>query len=249
MYERWVWDWINCNILTASFFVFSSTSFSFCLAAQSGVLRAHSPLLSAGSLYSILSPTNWLQLTEPACGTGLYNCLTPTCFLWATHLHPIQPVHIQGYTLISSTGRTCSSIDGCVEGQYFTLTNDPYGQVINLDKFKLNINVSELLKKYLNAFPCQLYFKNHTLENDRKSFFQKIEQRAHVGRLHTKHFRFNQRNKRLTQYHATFKIAVKKDIKKNAKRKKDLQTKNDSVVWSYATTIHIYIQYTYWRKE
>ena len=45
-----------------SSFVFSSTSFSFCWAAQSGVLRAHSTLLGAGSLYSILSPTNWLQL-------------------------------------------------------------------------------------------------------------------------------------------------------------------------------------------
>ena len=64
MCETWVGDWTNCNILTPSFFVFSSTSFSFCWAAQSGVQRAHSPLLGAGSLYSILSPTNWLQLTE-----------------------------------------------------------------------------------------------------------------------------------------------------------------------------------------
>ena len=44
--------------------VFSSTSFSFCWAAQSGVLKAHIPLLGTGSLYSILSPSNWLQLTE-----------------------------------------------------------------------------------------------------------------------------------------------------------------------------------------
>ena len=65
MYERWVGDWTNCNILTPSSFVFSSTSFSFCLAAEwGGVLRAHSPLLGAHSIYSILSPTNWLQLTE-----------------------------------------------------------------------------------------------------------------------------------------------------------------------------------------
>ena len=61
MCERWVGDWTNCNILTPSSFVFSSTSFSFCWAAQSGVLRTHSPLLGAGSLYSILSPTNGLQ--------------------------------------------------------------------------------------------------------------------------------------------------------------------------------------------
>ena len=75
------------------------------LSRSAGLLN--SPLLGAGSLYSILSPTNWLQLTEPVCGTGLYNCLTPTCFLWASHLHPIQPAHSQGYTLISSTGCTC----------------------------------------------------------------------------------------------------------------------------------------------
>ena len=81
MCERWVGDWTNCNVLTPSSFVFSSISFSLCWAAQSGVLRAHSPLLGADSLYSILSPTNWLQLTEPVCGPGLYNCLTHTCFL------------------------------------------------------------------------------------------------------------------------------------------------------------------------
>ena len=50
---------------------------------------------------------DWLQLTEPVCRTGLHNCLPPTCFLWASHLHPIQPVHSQGYTLISLTGCTC----------------------------------------------------------------------------------------------------------------------------------------------
>ena len=62
MCERWVGDWTNWNILTPTSFVFSSTSSSFCWAAQSGVLRAHSPLLGAGSLYSILSPTNWTCL-------------------------------------------------------------------------------------------------------------------------------------------------------------------------------------------
>ena len=62
MCERWVRDWTNCNIMTpTSSFVVCSTSFSFCWAAQSGVLRANSPLLGDGSLYSILSPTNWLQ--------------------------------------------------------------------------------------------------------------------------------------------------------------------------------------------
>ena len=81
------------------------------------------PKPSAGSLFSLqhliskqLTPTNWTS-----CRTGLYYCLTPTCFLWASHLRPIQPVHSQGYTLISSTGCTCSSIDGWAEGQYVTV--------------------------------------------------------------------------------------------------------------------------------
>ena len=53
------------------------------------------------------TPTHRLQLTQAVCGTRLYNCLTPTCFLWASNLHQIQPVHGQGDTLISSTGCTC----------------------------------------------------------------------------------------------------------------------------------------------
>ena len=54
----------------------------------------------------VLTTACYLQLTQPVCGTGLYNCLTYTCFLRASHLHPIQPVHCQGSTLISSTGCT-----------------------------------------------------------------------------------------------------------------------------------------------
>ena len=61
----------------------------------------------AGSHVGILSPKLWLQLTRTSCGTRLYNCLMSTCFLWASHLHPIQPVHSQGYPLISLTGCTC----------------------------------------------------------------------------------------------------------------------------------------------
>ena len=102
MCERWVGNWTDCNKSIPNSSVFSCTSFSFCWAAQSGVLRAQ-PSLGAGSHYSILSPTNSISV----CGTGLYNCLMTTCFLWALHLHPIQPVHSQGYTLISSTRCTC----------------------------------------------------------------------------------------------------------------------------------------------
>ena len=39
---------------------------------------------------------DWLQLPEPVCGPCLYNCLTAICFLWASHLLPIQLVHSQG---------------------------------------------------------------------------------------------------------------------------------------------------------
>ena len=42
------------------------------------------------------SNSNWPQLTRTVCGTGLYNYLTSTCFLWASHLHRIQPFHSQG---------------------------------------------------------------------------------------------------------------------------------------------------------
>ena len=109
----------DCNILIPpSSSVFSSTSFLFCRAAQLGALRAQS---SAESWFSLpWTATTHSKLTEPVCGPGLYNCLTPTCFLWASHLHPIQPVYSQGYTLISSTGCTCSLIDGWVGGQYVT---------------------------------------------------------------------------------------------------------------------------------
>ena len=56
--------------------------------------------LGANSLYRILSPTglisNWLNFL---C-TELYNSSTPTLFLWASQIAPIQPVHRQGYILI-----------------------------------------------------------------------------------------------------------------------------------------------------
>ena len=47
--ERWVGDWIDCIILTLSSSDYSSTSFSFCWAAQPGVTEGPSPLLGADS--------------------------------------------------------------------------------------------------------------------------------------------------------------------------------------------------------
>ena len=56
-----------------------------------GSLKATSPQSGAGSHYLELQLE--LQLTQAVCGTWLYNCLTFTCFLWASRLHRIQPVH------------------------------------------------------------------------------------------------------------------------------------------------------------
>ena len=59
------------------------------LSHSTGLLNRGSwgPKPSTGSWFSLprtatRTPTNWLQLTQTVCGTGLYNCLTPTCFLW-----------------------------------------------------------------------------------------------------------------------------------------------------------------------
>ena len=89
-------DRTDCNILTPRSSVYSSTSFSFCWAAQPGVIEGRKP--SVWSWFSLprtatRTPTNWLQLTQAVCGTWLYDCLTYTCFLWASQLHRIQPVH------------------------------------------------------------------------------------------------------------------------------------------------------------
>ena len=100
--ERWVGDGTDCNILTPSSSDYTSTSFSFCWAAQPGVLRTQALcwelVLTASNCNSNFN-CNWLQLTRTVCGTGLYNCLIPTCFLWASHLHRIQPIHMSRWYL------------------------------------------------------------------------------------------------------------------------------------------------------
>ena len=72
----------DCNILTLSSSGYSSTSISSWRAAQPGSLRTQ---LSAGTWFSLLelqqlTPNSDLQLTWTSCSTGLYNCLTSTCF-------------------------------------------------------------------------------------------------------------------------------------------------------------------------
>ena len=92
-------------------------------ACSTGVPEGPSPLMGASSHCLELQLELQLQLTPTNStlrSTGLYHCLTSTCLLWASHLHPIQPVHGQGYILMSSTGCTCFLIDGSAEGQYVT---------------------------------------------------------------------------------------------------------------------------------
>ena len=76
------------------------------LSHSAGLLNRGSwgPKPSAGSSFSLpraatRTPTNWPQLTGTSCGTGLYHCLTSTCFLWVSHLHRIQPVHMSRWYL------------------------------------------------------------------------------------------------------------------------------------------------------
>ena len=113
MCERWVGDWTE----TATYWPALPPSLVALLSRSAGLLnrRAWELVLTASNCNS------WLQTNWTFCGTGLYHCLTSTCFMWASHLHPIQHVHSQGYTLLSSMGCTCSLIDGWVGGQYVTM--------------------------------------------------------------------------------------------------------------------------------
>ena len=123
--ERWVGDWTDCNILTPSSSVFSSTSFSFSWAAQPGVLRK--PALCWELVLTDSNSNKMIQLTRTVCGTGLYNCLTTTCFLWrrnCTELNPSTVKIILWYLRpdapVIYTG--ASLIDSLAECQYVTLS-------------------------------------------------------------------------------------------------------------------------------
>ena len=113
MCERWVGDWTE----TATYWPPVPLSLAALLSRFTG-------LLNRGPWELVLTDSNchnWLQTNWTSCHTGLYHCLTCTRFLWASRLHPIQPVHCQGYTLISSTECTCPLIDGWLGGQYVTM--------------------------------------------------------------------------------------------------------------------------------
>ena len=89
MCERWVGDWTK----TATYWPPVPLSFSFYWAAQPEAL---STPLCWELVLTASNCSNWLQTNWTSCRTGLYHCFTSTCFLWASHLHSIQPVHSQG---------------------------------------------------------------------------------------------------------------------------------------------------------
>ena len=118
----------DCNILTPCSSVFSSTSFSFCWAAQPGALRDQLSTESGSHCLELQQLTPNSKLTRTCYGTGLYNWLMPTCFSercictqfnpstvkdipW--YLWPDAPFIYTGVFLIWQLGR--------VGGQYVTL--------------------------------------------------------------------------------------------------------------------------------
>ena len=100
--ERWVGYWTELqHIDPAQLFWLQQHFFPVLLGCSTGGMEAQL-LLGHGSHSSIFSPTNWLPVAP-----GLYNYLTPTCFLWRHNLHSVQPIDSQGYPPISLTGCTC----------------------------------------------------------------------------------------------------------------------------------------------
>ena len=125
----------DCHILTPSSSDNSSTSFAFWLGCSTVGPEGPSPLSVA-----VLTPASYLQLevqlelqlTQAVYGTWLYNCLMPTCFLWAYTSAPNSTTSTgQGDIPTSSTGCICFFclftqvhllIDGSVKGRYATIT-------------------------------------------------------------------------------------------------------------------------------
>ena len=110
--KKWFWR-LN---KTATYWPPALLAIAALLSHPAGLLNrgAWGPCSLLGLVLTASNCKNWLQTSWTSCRTGLYHCLTPTCFLWASHLHRIQPIHGQGDTLISSTGCTCFLIDGWV---------------------------------------------------------------------------------------------------------------------------------------
>ena len=100
MCERWVGDGTDCPILTPSSSDHSSTSSSFCWAAQPWVLRAQALCLKL-----VLTPASYIQLElqlqlqlqlelnwlKPSVAPGYIIVWHPPASCGRTHLHRIQP--------------------------------------------------------------------------------------------------------------------------------------------------------------
>ena len=72
LYERWVGDWTK----TATYWPPALLAITALLSRSTGAAETWFSLLELQQL----TPNSDLQLTRTSCGTGLYNCLTPTCF-------------------------------------------------------------------------------------------------------------------------------------------------------------------------
>ena len=118
--KGYVWDvsWRlnkDCNILTPSSPGYSSISFSSCGAAQPGVW------------FSLRTAITDSKLNRASCGTGLYNCLTSTCFSErriCTQFNPstIKVIHwyLRPDAPVIYTGAFLIWLLGQVGGQYVT---------------------------------------------------------------------------------------------------------------------------------
>ena len=119
----------DCNILTPSSSSYSSTSFSSCGTAQPRALRAPLSAWSGSHSFELqpLTPNSDLQLTRTSCSTGLYNCLTPTCYSEChicTQFNPSTVKAIPWYLQLDApviyTGAFLIWQLGRVGGQYVT---------------------------------------------------------------------------------------------------------------------------------
>ena len=104
----------DCHILTPSSSDHRSTSFTFWLGCSIMGHWGPKALRLPPALNSVscpqLTPTG-TELTQAICGTWLYFCLTPTCFLWMYVSAPNSTTSTgQGDIPISSTGCTCLAV-------------------------------------------------------------------------------------------------------------------------------------------
>ena len=122
----------DCNILTPSSSVFSSTSFSFCWAAQPGALWAQP---SAESWFSLpRTATTDSKLIGPVCGPGLYNCWHPPASCGRHICTQFNPSTVKVIPWYLRPDAPVSLIDGLVRGQYVALHLVPEGGIVLLDQ-------------------------------------------------------------------------------------------------------------------